>query len=326
MHGADVIGVLAAYRRPGSPVFATHFQRLPGELIDPEHVPGLIDILVDASLPPKVRDHAAGALGEIGDERAIEFLVEALASPKTRRGAAVALGRMRAAAAREALAQLAPKVNAARWALSQLGVPGTPEEILEDLRDGHLHEIRPKIARLGPAQREAAERELVQQLRAVVSAKALAYGDGWMITSLRFLESQEAGSILVQALLDVADPDEEASGLRTRIIRAVTALGRAGDIGPLVEFIGAVDNPIHQHLAASCVEKIARRQGREGMQAIRACADRIHAAKRQLEEALRQTPLVEVERPWHRPSGSPGWVASMKRAIKALDHLVEGAG
>lgn len=320
-----LIRVLAAYRRPGSPVYSTHFRRLPAEILDREHVPLLIDILVDGALPAMARDHAAGALGEIGDGRAVEFLVEALASPRTRRGAAVALGRMRALAAREALADLAPKVKVARWALSELGVPDAPDEVIEYLREGPLHEIRHRVARLSATQKSEVERELVRELGETVSGHNLAYGDGWMVTSLRFLNSEEAGPILARALLEVADPDAEAMGLRTRLIRAISALAGAEVIPLLVQFTVAVDNPIHKHLAASCIEKITRRDRRRGTQAIRECADQIDAERDTLENALRHTPTVAVERPWHRPEGSPGWTESMKRAIKALENLTPGA-
>jgi len=41
-------------------------------------VPKLIGILRDKGLPSIVREHAAGALGEIGDKRAVKPLIEAL--------------------------------------------------------------------------------------------------------------------------------------------------------------------------------------------------------------------------------------------------------
>lgn len=51
MNRNDIIALLAAYRRPGSPVYGRHFLRLPADLIDRVRVPQLIDILEDDSLP-----------------------------------------------------------------------------------------------------------------------------------------------------------------------------------------------------------------------------------------------------------------------------------
>ena len=82
----EMIGVLDAYRRPDSPVYDTHFRKLPAALLTERNVPDLIDVVWDESLPLRVRDHAAGALGEIGDPQSIAPLVEALASTRVREG------------------------------------------------------------------------------------------------------------------------------------------------------------------------------------------------------------------------------------------------
>lgn len=318
----DVIASLAAYRRPGTPVFARHFLQLPAELIDRERVPDLITILVDESLPSMVRDNAAGALGEIGDEMAVEFLVDALASSKTRRGAAVAIGRMRASAARESLAQHAPNVPAARWALSELGVPGTPDGILEDLRKGSLHGLRTRIARLDAAQAREAESALLGQLSEKVEQGTLTYADAWIVSGLYYLQSRDAEPLLAEALLRIADPDHAAAGLRSRVLRSLSELGTLQTIPLVVEFLLDADSPIHKDLAAACVKAIARRHGSEGVRTTQEHADQIGAERQRLAATLRNTPLVDVERPWHSPPGSPKWAAATKRTIRKLDALL----
>jgi hypothetical protein len=87
-----VAELLAGYRRPGSPIFAHHYRRLPAKVLKLENGDALLDILKDEGLPARVREHAAGALGQIGFRKAIPALIDALGSPKTRRGAATALG------------------------------------------------------------------------------------------------------------------------------------------------------------------------------------------------------------------------------------------
>ncbi|MFA6107935.1 MAG: hypothetical protein WDA75_04110 [Candidatus Latescibacterota bacterium] len=85
----QLIAVLTAYRRPGTPSFGRHFMRLPRAVVQADNVSLLLDILWDDGLPGRVRDHAAGALGETGDVRAVaahRAVVEAaLADVKKRR-------------------------------------------------------------------------------------------------------------------------------------------------------------------------------------------------------------------------------------------------
>lgn len=57
----SIIDALSACRRPGTPRFGRHFQRLPKELVRHNHVSLLLEILADNSLPSKIRGNAAGA-------------------------------------------------------------------------------------------------------------------------------------------------------------------------------------------------------------------------------------------------------------------------
>ncbi len=163
MKRKKIIEHLAGHRRPGSTNFAGHFDKLPPELIERECVPDLVGILENVTLPATIRDHTVGALGEIGDDMAVEFLVDALGSLKTRRGASVALGRMRVAEARDPLSDHALKVSAPRWALSELGPSDTRSGILEYLKEGRLHGLRGRINTLRTTQRRLAERSLAKQ-------------------------------------------------------------------------------------------------------------------------------------------------------------------
>lgn len=83
----SLVNALAAYRRPGTPVYAYHFRNLPKEVLQQENAAAPRAILQDDSLPPRVREHAAGALGELRDQCAVGMLTEALGRAKLRRGA-----------------------------------------------------------------------------------------------------------------------------------------------------------------------------------------------------------------------------------------------
>lgn len=91
---AELVRLLAAYRRPGTPVFECHFRRLPGEVLKPGNCEWLVAPLKDDELPAKARYRAAGALGQIGCREAVPALIEVLGNAATRRGAATALGLM----------------------------------------------------------------------------------------------------------------------------------------------------------------------------------------------------------------------------------------
>ncbi|HJN14662.1 MAG TPA: hypothetical protein QGH10_04190, partial [Armatimonadota bacterium] len=70
-----MIRALAAHRRPGSPNYAAHYRSLPEAAVQPARFDDLVSILLDDALANTVRDHAAGALGEVGDTRAVPFLI-----------------------------------------------------------------------------------------------------------------------------------------------------------------------------------------------------------------------------------------------------------
>jgi hypothetical protein len=192
--------VLAAYRRPGSPNYGRHFVGLPDEVLQKRNVRALLGILGDESLPARVREYAAGALGEIGDRRAVGALIEALGEAGLRRGAATGLGRMKAREAAEALRELAPRVKAAHWALSQVAVPRTVEEAIEDLRTGQLRLIPRKLGSLPGPLRRKVEAGMVQRF-----AEALASGDDdlrWYVTALMHFEHPDAAALLARTLED----------------------------------------------------------------------------------------------------------------------------
>ena len=70
-----LIKSLEAYKRPGTPVFAYHYRKLPAEVMKPGNADVLLGILQDEKLPAKARDHAAGALGQIECVKAIPSLI-----------------------------------------------------------------------------------------------------------------------------------------------------------------------------------------------------------------------------------------------------------
>lgn len=169
MERQETIDLLAKYQRPGTPVYDYHFRNLPAAILDEENVPTLIGILKDKNLPSIVREHAAGALGEIGDKRSVKPLLEALKERRLHRGVAVALGRMKAAEAIEALGELAPESTAARWALSQLSLGETVGEIIDNLRYGPLWAIHRKMGSIPSPLRKKVQEEIVRQFRETLS-------------------------------------------------------------------------------------------------------------------------------------------------------------
>ena len=80
MRKQALIDALSAYRRPGSPMYRDHFQWLAPEVTSRSNATALRAILRDQTLPARVREHAAGALGETGDPSATPDLIAALAA------------------------------------------------------------------------------------------------------------------------------------------------------------------------------------------------------------------------------------------------------
>jgi hypothetical protein len=318
----EMVAVLAKYRRPGSPLYERHFQRLPVEIVDEANVPGLLGVLKDASLPARVREHAAGALGEIGDERAEGALIEALDEALIRRGAAVALGRMKARGAAEALRALAPRVKAARWALSQLEVAGAVGDCIADLQDGHLRLIGPKIESLDPGQAQAVAEELCRQLDGLLAQGSLGPEDRWLLTALQFLAPPRAGGLLTDALEQCARDEDCCDCVRTRLMRALGAIRPPQGIPALVEVICRVPNPIQKQMAVACAEKIIGADPQAALSLLAAQAGRLRRALARLRNEVATTKSVRPDRPWRQPPGSPGWFAAGERAVAAMRRLL----
>lgn len=319
----ELIEALARYRRPGSPVYDHHFQRLGASVVQPENVAKLLSILRDERLPAKVREHAAGALGEIRDDRAVGALVAALADARLRRGAAVALGRMRAEEARDALAKLAPRVKAARWAVEQLGVADNVEQALADLRGGQLRNIQRKLRKYPDELRDEIGQRVCAELRSVVSHGALAHEHGWLVTCLQHLRPPQAGGALSETLRCAVRQPDMAVSVRNRLLRAVGAVSPIEALPMLVDLICKVDHPGHKQLAAVCVEKIVKLHGRRGVALVAQRKARLARLMKRLEKELASTEPVTPPRPWIHVRGSPGWQGEMQRAIGAIERLVQ---
>jgi HEAT repeat protein len=280
-----------------------------------------MEILGDRDLPPKVREHAAGALGQIGDRRAIPALMEALPEARLRRGVVVALGLLRAAEAAEPLAELAPRLNAAQWALEQVQQPEGVDAIVDDLERGQLRAIGQKVAALSPGEVEAVSEQLVGLVRDTLSRQELP--PPWLITGLQYLAPSEAGPSLCRALELAAGP--EGRFTRNRLLRAVGAVSPMEAIAPLADTICMVEDLSHRQLAAVCLEKIISRHGAPARAAVHSHGARIRAELERLESDLRDSPRIDPERPWHRYRGTPGWLAAGERAVAAIRRLLEEA-
>jgi len=195
----EVIDVLTKYRRPGIPGYDYHFRNLPSAILEEENVPTLIGVLIDKSLPSIVREHAALALGEIGDRRSVKPLIEALKERRLHRGVAVALGRMKAEEAIEALKELAPRSHAASWALSQLSLGETVGEVMDNLRYGTLRAIHRKMNSLPDPLRKKVQEEIVRQFREALSAGDI-HNLRVYVTGLSTFQHHDARKLLAATL------------------------------------------------------------------------------------------------------------------------------
>ena len=144
--------------------------------------------------------------------------------------------------------------------------------------------------------------------------------DAWIVSGLQYLESARAVPALTETLGDLADPEHDASGLRTRVLRAIAALGDGGAIPSLVNFLLSVESSIHKDLAAGCIAAFIRRH------VTGAAVTHLGSLQREmqrLKNTLERTARVEVERPWYAPIGSPKWADAVKQTIAKLDRLEE---
>lgn len=322
MDYGDIIDVLAAYRRPGTPVFAYHYLRLPAGLCSPANVPSLIAILEDADLPPKVRGHAAGALGQTGDRRALPALLAGLEQPRLRKAAALGLGLLAAPEAAEPLRELADRMPVAQWALEQARPApsgGDTDAVLEDLQRGQLRAIGPKIDALSPRECDDLGRALVSALSDCLDARRLP--GPWLLTALQYATPPEAGPLLARTAERAVTP--EGRFIWNRLLRALGALAPMEAVAPLADAICCADlHPGGRQLAAVCLEKIRTRHGTPGARAVDSHGRRFAAALSQLSQALDETPRVEAERPWDHCPGTEGWRAESRRAANAIQRLV----
>ncbi len=318
----QIIDALAGYRIPGSPMYEHQFRGLPEDVICRRDVRILASILRDTNLPPKVREHAAGALGEIGDAGAVGALVSALTEPKLRRGAAVALGRMKAARAAHALRELAPNVKAARWALSQLDVPATADEIVQDLREGHLRLIGRKTGKLDATAKNAVADKICRAFSDALLAGTLDHSDRWMVTALQFLNPPQAGDLIARGLVESLTRPDWCVSMRNRLMRAAGEIRPAQAVPALIDVICQVDNPTHKQLAAVCVEKIVAGGDPEAAAALGEQESRVRDELWRLKNSASDAPRAVPDKPGRRVPGSPGWIGSLNRAIGAVDRLL----
>jgi len=318
-----MIDLLAKYRRPGSPMYEHHFQGLPPKIVQKKNVPALLAILRDTHLPARVREHAAGALGEIGQERAVGPLIDALREPRIRRGASVALGRMKAREAADALKDLASRLRAARWALSQLGVGRTVGEVIDDLRSGHLRLIPQKLRSLPECMRQQVAAEVLRQLEQVVSSGSLGPEHRWLVTALQFLGSVDAGDVLTEALRQSIHLKNCCGCVRNRLMRALGAIRPPQAIPALADVVCQVENPVHKQLAAVCIEKTVKARGSETGPLLRGQRARLLRVFNRLKRAVATTRSPTPLKGLSYAGGRPRWSAAMDRATKAIRRVLK---
>lgn len=314
----EIVAVLAAYRRPGSPNYGRHYSRLPGNILLRGNVPVLIDVLTDESLPATVRDHAAGALGRIGDERAVEFLMDALDNVATRRGAATALGMMREATAREALARVPESVKAARWALGEIGIDRDADSILGALRTGQLRAIRVRVDRLDEPVRGEVGCAVAREFRSALRRGNLGPEHAWLATSLEHLQPDGTYELIAEGLRVALQSPDAWGGVTMRLIRAARRVGRAELISPLVDAACESDYPPNREQACVAATAIAKSVGARGRDALAAHRERLALEIQRYEPAIRETPYVPGRTPWDMTPGTDAWAAAARRALDAM--------
>ncbi len=318
----ELVDALKEYRRPGSPVYSYHFRRLPAEIVRTRNVPALLSILEDEDLPARAREHAAGALGERGARRAVRPGTAALAKPGRRRGAPTALGLMKAKEAAERLRALAPRVGAARWALSQVSAPTTTRGVIDDLQTGQLRDIGPKIGRLQSGQAGAVSRELIDRLEEVVAAGALSPESRWIVTALQYLAPAKAAEALIEALSQAIGLDGCCGCLLNRTMRALGEIRPLGAVPVLVDVVCRADNPVHKHLAAVCIEKVVAQHDGEALSLLAEHALRLARELECLEKAPTVIASAAPETAWDASPGTPRWSARQSKAIGAVRRLL----
>ncbi len=318
----EIVTVLAAYRRPGSPNCGRHYSRLPDKILLRGNVPVLIDILTDESLPATARDHAAGALGRIGDERAVEFLIDALDDVATRRGAATALGTMREATAREALARVPESVKAARWALGEIGIDGDADSILAALRTGQLRAIRGCVGKLDEPVRGEVGCAVAREFRNALRRGNLGPEHAWLATSLEHLRPAGSTELVAEGLRIALQSPDAWGGVTMRLIRAARRIGGADLISSLLDVTCESDYPPNREQASVAALAVADAAGGEGRRALASHRERLLRETGRYESRIRETPYVAGLKPWDMTPGTDAWAASARRALDAMRRLI----
>ena len=313
----EMIEILAEHKRPHQWVFDTHFNRLPDSLVAKANVPRLISVLEDDSQSLTVRRNAAGALGRTGDQRAVAPLLAALSMGSTRRCAAIALGTMRAAEAAEALDALKSKDNAARWALSQLHLDLSDEEVIEALRTSYIHFIKPKTEKLSPEQRDAVSKKLCKELRKILKREELGDEHIWLVVSLRYLAPPGAAELLTEALRQRIG--KQYAGITVHARRGVAQLLPLGAAGLLVDIVARGGD----HEAAVTLRKLVEKHGTKALEALGPDVQRLKRGLRTVQRQLEKTPHREPKYGQDHGPGTARWRQGVERFAKALSRAVD---
>jgi len=317
MRKQELIEVLGAHKRPHQWVFDTHFNRLPDAVVKKANVPRLISILKDDSQSVTVRRNAAGALGRIGDRRAIAPLLAALGKGSTRRCAAIALGTMRAIEAADALEAIKTRDRAARWALTQLDLKRTDAEVIETLQTSYTHFIRLTIEKLSPAQRDAVSKALCKRLRRILKREELGDEHIWLVVSLRHLAPPEAAELLTEALRQRIG--KQYAGIMVHARRGVAELLPVEAAGLLVDWVSRTTD----HEAAVTLRKLVKKHGARALEEMGPDVRRLKAWLRNLQGKLESTPERQPKYGQDHGPGTARWRQDIERFIKSLSGVLK---
>ena len=200
------------------------------------------------------------------------------------------------------------------------------DRVLDELREGKLREIGPRVARLGAAQRGAVSREVCRRLDEVVSGGTLSHEHRWLVTALQYLAPREAGELAARTVGQAVKLKGCCGCTLNRSMRALGAILPAEGIPVLVDVIHRAEHPRHKHLAAACIGKIVKSGGLAAEEALAKERARLARELKRLEKEVADAEPVTPARPWEQPAGSPRWCAAAERAVKGIERVIGSAG
>ena len=145
----------------------------------------------------------------------------------------------------------------------------------------------------------------------------------WMVTVLQYLAPAQAGDLVTRALPQATHIEGCCGCTLNRTIRAIGVIRPPEAIPALVDVVCGAESPIHKHLGAVCIKKIARAPGSLPVALLPDQRVRLRTELEQLVKGAAMMEPVKPPKPWNVVPGSLKWFAAQDRAIKAITRLLE---